>query len=66
MSTHMPGFHFSGFLHHFVLAKLATTSMRVKQKKSSTFTFITNTSISNRKVDITHRFEAKARDKENS
>ena len=23
--------HFSDFLHHFVLAKLATTSIRVKQ-----------------------------------
>ena len=23
--------HFSGFLHHFVLAKVATNSMRVKQ-----------------------------------
>ena len=31
MSTHIPGFQsFSGFLHHFVLAKLATSSMRVK------------------------------------
>ena len=29
MSTHMLGFQFSGFLHHFVLAKLATTSIRV-------------------------------------
>ena len=32
MSTHVPGFQsFSGgfFLHHFVLAKLATSSIRV-------------------------------------
>ena len=31
MSTHMPGFllFFSFFLHHFVLAKLASTSIRV-------------------------------------
>ena len=28
MSTHVPGFsHFLGFLHHFVLANLATTSI---------------------------------------
>ena len=33
MSTHLPGFQsFSVlFLHHFVIAKLATTSIRVKQ-----------------------------------
>ena len=32
MSTHLPGFQsFSNFLHHFVLAKLATSSIRVKQ-----------------------------------
>ena len=32
MSIHVPGFQsfFSGFLHHFVLAKLATSSIRVK------------------------------------
>ena len=31
MSTHMPGFQsFSGFLHYFVLAKLATSSLTVK------------------------------------
>ena len=31
MSTHLPGFQkFSGFLHHFVLAKLATSSISVK------------------------------------
>ena len=29
MSTHAPGFHFSGFLHHSVLVKLGTTSIRV-------------------------------------
>ena len=31
MSTHLPGFKsvFSFFLHHFVLAKLATSSIRV-------------------------------------
>ena len=34
MSTHMPGFQsFSGFLHLFVLAKLATSSIRVKGKR---------------------------------
>ena len=32
MSTHVPGFQsFSGFFHHFVLAKLATSSIRVKR-----------------------------------
>ena len=32
MSTHLPGFQsFSGvFLHHFVLAKLATSNIKVK------------------------------------
>ena len=31
MSTHLTGLnHFSGFLHHFVLAKLANSSVRVK------------------------------------
>ena len=31
MSTHVPEFQsfFAGFLHHFVLAKLATSSIRV-------------------------------------
>ena len=30
MSTHLPGFQsFSSFLHHFVLARLSTTSIRV-------------------------------------
>ena len=34
MSTHMPGFQsFSGFLHHFVLAKLATSSISVNTHK---------------------------------
>ena len=32
MSTHLPGFQsFSCILHHIVLAKLATSSIRVKQ-----------------------------------
>ena len=32
MSTHVPGFKsFSGCLHHFVLAKLATSSIRVNR-----------------------------------
>ena len=33
MGTHVTGFQecFSGFLHHFVLAKLATSSMKVKK-----------------------------------
>ena len=31
MSNHVPGFsNFSRFLHHFVLANLATSSIRVK------------------------------------
>ena len=31
LSTHLPGSsHFPGFFHHFVLAKLATSSIRVK------------------------------------
>ena len=32
MSTHLPGFqfHFSGFLHNFLLAKVATSSIKVK------------------------------------
>ena len=31
LSTHLPGFQsFPGFLHHFVLAKLAISSIRVK------------------------------------
>ena len=31
MSTHVPGFQsFSCYLHHFVLAKLATSNSRVK------------------------------------
>ena len=31
MSTHLPRFqYFSGFLHHFVLAKVTTSSIRVK------------------------------------
>ena len=30
MSTHVPGFHsFQGVLHHFILAKLAPSSIRV-------------------------------------
>ena len=33
MSTHLSGFQsFSGFLHHFVFAKLATSSLRVNAK----------------------------------
>ena len=34
MSTHMPGFqyYFRFFLHHFLLAKLVTSSIRVKKK----------------------------------
>ena len=36
MSTICQGFnHFAGFLHHFVLAKLATSSIRIKQKENS-------------------------------
>ena len=29
MSTHLPRFHFSGFWHHFILAKLATSRIRL-------------------------------------
>ena len=36
MSTYMPGFdHFPVFLHHFVLAKLATSSIRVNDNYMS-------------------------------
>ena len=35
MSTHLPGFQsFFRFLHHFVLAKLATSSVRVKDSQT--------------------------------
>ena len=38
MSTHMTGFQFSfRFLHHFVLVKLATSSLRVKELKNCVF-----------------------------
>ena len=39
MSTHVPGFliFFQFFLHHFVLAKLATTSIRVKEQPMTTY-----------------------------
>ena len=38
MSTMCQGFsYFIGFLHHFVLAKLATTSIRIKQKENSKY-----------------------------
>ena len=35
MSTHLPGFQsfFFFFLHHFVLAKLATSMIKVKEKE---------------------------------
>ena len=34
MSTRLPGFsHFGGFLHHFVLAKLAISCIRFKQNR---------------------------------
>ena len=37
MNTHLPGFQsFSGILHHFVLAKLATSSLRVKPESWET------------------------------
>ena len=37
MSTHVPGFQtFFRFLHHFVLAKLATSSIRVNTPHWST------------------------------
>ena len=33
MNAHVPGFlSFSGFLHHFILAKLTTSSIRVYSK----------------------------------
>ena len=34
MSTHMPDFHISAFSHHFILPKLATSSIRVKETLS--------------------------------
>ena len=37
MSTHVPGY--SDFLHHFVLTKLATSSIRVK---NNTFAYSAN------------------------
>ena len=40
MSTHLPGFlSFSGFLHHFVLTKLATSSISVKSNSSLQWKF---------------------------
>ena len=36
MSTHVPGFQsFLGFLHHFILAKLATSSEKVNSYPKS-------------------------------
>ena len=38
MSTHLPRFQsFSAFLHHFVLTKLDTSSIRVNDKISSQY-----------------------------
>ena len=38
MSTHVPGFQpFSGFLHHFISPKLATSSERVTLIRSPKF-----------------------------
>ena len=42
MSTHIPGFHFSHFLHNFLLAKLATSSIRVNPSNAKS-TFIQRT-----------------------
>ena len=36
--------HFSGFLHHFVLAKLATSSIRVNINRVKTCGNVTNSS----------------------
>ena len=42
MNAHYSGFgHFSGFLHHFVLAKLATSSIRVYLHSGSIITITT-------------------------
>ena len=38
MSTHLPGFQsFVRFLHHFVLAKLAISSIRVKEMRQTEY-----------------------------
>ena len=40
MSTHMPGFQsFSDYLHHFLFANLATSSIRVKINFIHCFTY---------------------------
>ena len=42
MSTHMPGFQsFTGCLHHFLLAKLAATSIRVNLLHTATLFGVT-------------------------
>ena len=38
MSTHLGFSHFSGFLHHFIMAKLVSSSIRVKPGKTSSAT----------------------------
>ena len=46
MSTHEPGFQsFSGFLHHFVLAKLANSSIRVKISQLGDLVFDSNNEV---------------------
>ena len=44
MSTHLPGFQsfFRGFLHHFLLATLATSSKRVNHVQSSGCAFLSS------------------------
>ena len=43
MNTHVPAFlSFFRFLHHFVLAKLTNSSIRVKKLKSECFDFLVN------------------------
>ena len=55
MSTHMPGFQsFSSFLHRFEMAKLATSSIRVKASHCSLChpLFLSNPTFSNQAIDL--------------
>ena len=48
MSTHLNGFQsFFRFLHHFVLAKVATSSIRVKEILSLTYQYCSTKYLSN-------------------
>ena len=55
MSAHMPGFlSFFSFLHHFALAKLATSGIRVKK---GSFTLPILRLLSRPKINDAKRFE---------